>query len=211
MSSTLNSRTLYNGESMAACNAHPRATLSSWFMVVESALPPKISEHSPFTQGTLDPPPTISTESICSSDKPDAEIADSSTARARSMAGAHIRSKSSRVIWPERSASSMRQSQVIPASLLADRIFFVFCTASSSLNFAFLLHKGSQPSFALNCEANSRIKHSSNSRPPTLSDFSQTTVSFPRTNRTTDTEKRECPMEQKATVIGFSGSKSFDR
>mmetsp|Transcript_85045 Transcript_85045/g.245926 ORF Transcript_85045/g.245926 Transcript_85045/m.245926 type:complete len:234 (+) Transcript_85045:1322-2023(+) len=209
-SSTWKSRTLYNGDSIAACNAQPRATLSSEFMVVESSLPPKHSEHKFFTHGTLELPPTISTESTCSGDSPDAAMADSNTARARAIAGAHIRSKSSRVTWPDKSSSSIKHSQVIPASVLADNIFFVFVTESSSLNDALLLLKGSQPTFALNWAANSRIKHSSKSRPPTLSDRSQTTRRRPRQNWTIETEKIELPIEQNATVMGFSGSKSFD-
>mmetsp|Transcript_104148 Transcript_104148/g.301290 ORF Transcript_104148/g.301290 Transcript_104148/m.301290 type:complete len:263 (+) Transcript_104148:1466-2254(+) len=214
LSSTLKSRTLYNGDSMAACKAQPRATDSSWFIVVDKGLPSNASEQTCFTQGTREPPPMISTESISLTGTPaaaQAALTSSKTFTTLFLAGSHIFSNSSRVMLLAKSSSSMRHSTVKGASELAERTFFVFMTASSSLKDDFLLDNGLQPCFFSNCAANSRIKHSSNSRPPTLSDFSQTTVSFPRTNRTTDTEKRECPMEQKATVIGFSGSKSFDR
>mmetsp|Transcript_83732 Transcript_83732/g.211104 ORF Transcript_83732/g.211104 Transcript_83732/m.211104 type:complete len:240 (+) Transcript_83732:1703-2422(+) len=211
VSSTLKSRTLYKGDKIAACKAQPRATLSSWFIVVERSLPPKASEHTLFTQGTREPPPTISTESICSKVRPEAAMAACKTFVTLSIAGLHISSKSALVILLAKSSSSIRHSQLTPASLLADKIFFVLDTASSSLKEAFLLLKGSHPTFFLNCEANSRIKHSSNSRPPTLSDLSTTTFNLPRTNWTIETEKMLTPIEQNATVIGFSGSKSFER
>mmetsp|Transcript_45689 Transcript_45689/g.133023 ORF Transcript_45689/g.133023 Transcript_45689/m.133023 type:complete len:219 (-) Transcript_45689:643-1299(-) len=210
-SSTLKSRTLYRGDRIAAWSAQPRATDSSWFMVVEIALPPKASEQTCLTHGTREPPPTISTESILSTGMPDAAFASSNTLLTRSMAGAHIASKSARVIVLAKSWSSIKHSHVMGASEFADKTFFVFNTASSSLNAAFLLVNGSQPCFFLNCAANTRMRHSSSSRPPTLSERSQTTVSLPRTKRTIETEKMEMPMEQKATVIGTSGSKSFDR
>mmetsp|Transcript_77890 Transcript_77890/g.225275 ORF Transcript_77890/g.225275 Transcript_77890/m.225275 type:complete len:240 (+) Transcript_77890:1521-2240(+) len=209
-SSTLKSRTLYKGERIAACNAQPRATLSSWFIVVDNCLPPRTSEQSFFTQGTRELPPTISTESICSGVNFDAAKADSNTAFTLAMAGAHIDSKSSRVIWLAKSASSIKHSTLTGASEFADKIFLVFMTASSSLKADFLLLSGSQPFFFSNCAAKARMRHSSSSRPPTLSDFSQTTVNLPRTNCTTVTENNEWPMEQKATVMGLSGSKSFD-
>ena len=54
--------------------------------------------------------------------------------------------------------------------------------------------------FFWNCAANSRIKHSSMSRPPTRSEVSLSTCSLPRTNWTMLTEKMECPMEQNLEV-----------
>mmetsp|Transcript_110444 Transcript_110444/g.216589 ORF Transcript_110444/g.216589 Transcript_110444/m.216589 type:complete len:259 (+) Transcript_110444:160-936(+) len=210
LSSTLKSRTLYSGDSMAACRAQPRATASSWFIVVD-VLPPKASPQTCLTQGTREPPPTSSTESIWSTGMPHAAFASSRTLITLSLAGPHILSSSSRVMLLAKSASSIKHSHVMAASLLAERIFLVFITASSSLNEDFLFVKGSQPFFLANCAANSRIKHSSSSRPPTLSDFSHTTVSLPRTNWTIETENVEMPMEQKATVMGFSGSKSLER
>mmetsp|Transcript_73752 Transcript_73752/g.240195 ORF Transcript_73752/g.240195 Transcript_73752/m.240195 type:complete len:223 (+) Transcript_73752:1787-2455(+) len=215
VSSTLKSRTLYKGDKIAACRAQPRATLSSWFMVVDSSfspsLQPKASAQSFFTQGTREPPPTISTTSICSIVKPEAARAASRTAFVLTMAGSHILSRSSRFIRLAKSCSSMRHSTLTGASVFAERTFFVFMTASSNLKAAFLLVRGSQPCFFLNCSENARIKHSSNARPPTLSDFSQITFNFPRMNWTMETLKREFPIEQKATVSGFSTSKSLER
>mmetsp|Transcript_136543 Transcript_136543/g.345761 ORF Transcript_136543/g.345761 Transcript_136543/m.345761 type:complete len:213 (-) Transcript_136543:866-1504(-) len=126
MSFTWKSRTLYNGDKIAACRAQPRETLSSWFIVVERSLPPNASEHSCFTHGTREPPPTISTESICSGVMPEAAKAASKTAFAFSIAGLHISSKSARVIWLAKSSSSIRHSQLMGASEFAERTFFVF-------------------------------------------------------------------------------------
>mmetsp|Transcript_27459 Transcript_27459/g.78901 ORF Transcript_27459/g.78901 Transcript_27459/m.78901 type:complete len:259 (+) Transcript_27459:1542-2318(+) len=210
-SSTLKSRTLYRGDRIAACSAQPLATLSSWFMVVERSLPPKASEQICLTHGTREAPPTISTQSIDSSGTLESVITLLRTSLALLMAGSHIFSKSARLMVLEKSSSSIKHSTVQPASLFAERIFFVLVTASSSLKADFLLESGSQPVFFLNCSANSRMRHSSMSRPPTSSDLSATTVSFPRTNCTIETEKSAWPIEQNATVMGFSGSKSFDR
>mmetsp|Transcript_56972 Transcript_56972/g.148314 ORF Transcript_56972/g.148314 Transcript_56972/m.148314 type:complete len:213 (-) Transcript_56972:249-887(-) len=126
MSCTWKSRTLYSGDKIAAWRAQPRATLSSWFIVVERSLPPNASEHSCFTHGTREPPPTISTESICSGVMPEAAKAASKTAFAFSIAGLHISSKSARVIWLAKSSSSIRHSQLMGASEFAERTFFVF-------------------------------------------------------------------------------------
>mmetsp|Transcript_62617 Transcript_62617/g.193911 ORF Transcript_62617/g.193911 Transcript_62617/m.193911 type:complete len:259 (-) Transcript_62617:617-1393(-) len=210
-SSTLKSRTLYRGDKIAACRAQPLATLSSWFIVVERSFPPKASEQTRLTQGTRDAPPTTSTESISSTGTFDSAITAARSALALAIAGSHIFSKSARVMVLEKSSSSIKHSTAQPASLFAERIFFVLVTASSSLNAAFLLVRGSHPVFFLNCAANSRMRHSSMSRPPMSSDLSQTTLSLPRTNCTMDTEKRAWPIEQNATVIGLSGSKSFER
>mmetsp|Transcript_97058 Transcript_97058/g.225001 ORF Transcript_97058/g.225001 Transcript_97058/m.225001 type:complete len:219 (+) Transcript_97058:1066-1722(+) len=210
-SRTSKSRTLYRGERMAAISAQPRATLSSAFMVVESSLLPKAAEHISLTQGTRLAPPTISTKSIWSKGRPQDSLAASSTFLTLAIIGLHMSRKRSRVMLEPKSSSSMRHSQLMPASLFAERIFFVFVTASSSLKEAFLLERGSAPTFFLNCAANSRMRHSSISRPPTLSDFSHTTVSLPFTNCTTDTEKMDWPMLQKTTVHGLSASNSFER
>mmetsp|Transcript_20115 Transcript_20115/g.62863 ORF Transcript_20115/g.62863 Transcript_20115/m.62863 type:complete len:219 (-) Transcript_20115:651-1307(-) len=207
---TSKSRTLYRGDRIAACRAQPRATASSAFMVVDSSLPPKAAEHISFTHGTRLDPPTISTKSMDSTGMPLASLTASSTACTLAIMGLHMSRKTSRVMLEPKSSSSMRHSQLMPASLFAERIFLVFVTASSSLKDAFLFESGSQPTFFLNCAANSRMRHSSMSRPPTLSDFSQITVSLPLTNCTTDTEKIVWPMLQKATVHGFSASKSLD-
>ena len=56
--------------------------------------------------------------------------------------------------------------------------------------------------FFWNCAANSRIKHSSMSRPPTRSEVSLSTRSLPRTNSTMLTEKIEWPMEQNLQLMG---------
>mmetsp|Transcript_90734 Transcript_90734/g.282654 ORF Transcript_90734/g.282654 Transcript_90734/m.282654 type:complete len:219 (+) Transcript_90734:1097-1753(+) len=210
-SRTSKSRTLYRGDRMAACNAQPLATASSAFMVVESSLPPKAAEHISLTQGTRLAPPTISTKSMLSIGMPAASFAESRTFCTLSIIGLHISRKRSLVMLEPKSSSSMRHSTLMPASAFAERIFLVFMTASSSLKLAFLLERGSQPTFFLNCAANSRMRHSSMSRPPTLSDLSATTDSLPLKNWTTETEKRVWPMQQKATVHGFSASNSFDR
>mmetsp|Transcript_37516 Transcript_37516/g.86616 ORF Transcript_37516/g.86616 Transcript_37516/m.86616 type:complete len:262 (-) Transcript_37516:595-1380(-) len=213
-STTVKSRTLYSGESIAACSAHPRATDSSAFMVVDSSLPPKALEQNSLTQGTREAPPIISTKSICSIPMPAAAaaaLAPSRTAETLSIMGLHISRKTSRVIVEPKSSSSIRHSTESCASMFAERIFLVFVTASSSLKEAFLLLRGSQPTFFLNCAANSRMRHSFIVLPPTLSAFSQMTVSLPRMNCTTDTENMLCPMLQNATVHGFSASKSFER
>lgn len=55
------------------------------------------------------------------------------------------------------------------------------------------------------------MRHSSMSRPPVFSERSQSTCSRPLKNCTMDTEKMTWPTLQKATVQGFSGSKSLDR
>mmetsp|Transcript_58896 Transcript_58896/g.167610 ORF Transcript_58896/g.167610 Transcript_58896/m.167610 type:complete len:458 (-) Transcript_58896:642-2015(-) len=211
VSSTLNSRALNSGERMAACSVQPRATHSSAFMVVESSLPPKACEHISLTHGTREQPPHISTKSTALTGRPLAALAASSTSLTFFIIGLHMSRNFSRSIWLLKSSSSIRHSQLTPASELAERIFFVFVTASSSLKDAFLLESGSQPTCFLNCAANSRIKHSSMSRPPTLSDFSHRHVSLPRVNWKTDTEKIVWPMLQNATVMGFSGSKSLER
>jgi len=67
-------------------------------------------------------------------------------------------------------------------SEFADKIFFVFVTASSNLNKAFLFDNTSHPVFFLNCSENTLNKHSSMSRPPTFADFSHKMVSLPFTN-----------------------------
>mmetsp|Transcript_15275 Transcript_15275/g.45757 ORF Transcript_15275/g.45757 Transcript_15275/m.45757 type:complete len:219 (-) Transcript_15275:632-1288(-) len=210
-SRTSKSRTLYRGERMAAWRAQPRATLSSAFMVVERSLPPKAAEHISLTQGTRQAPPTISTKSMDSNGMPHAALASSRTFCTLAIIGLHISRKTSLVMLEPKSSSSMRHSTLMPASAFAERIFLVFVTESSNLKLAFLLESGSQPTFFLNCAANSLMRHSSMSRPPTLSDFSVTTVSLPFTNCTRETEKIDWPMLQKATVQGFSASKSFDR
>mmetsp|Transcript_48044 Transcript_48044/g.112455 ORF Transcript_48044/g.112455 Transcript_48044/m.112455 type:complete len:242 (-) Transcript_48044:668-1393(-) len=191
MSTTVKSRTLYSGDSIAACRAQPRATDSSAFIVVDSSLPPKAFEQNSFTQGTREAPPIISTKSICSVEIPAAAaaaFAPSSTAETLSIIGWHISRKTSRVMVEPKSSSSMRHSTESCASMFAERIFLVLVTASSSLKAAFLLVSGLQPTFFSNCRANSRIRHSVIVLPPTLSAFSQMTVSFPLTNCTMETE-----------------------
>mmetsp|Transcript_27465 Transcript_27465/g.78917 ORF Transcript_27465/g.78917 Transcript_27465/m.78917 type:complete len:219 (-) Transcript_27465:638-1294(-) len=210
-SRTSKSRTLYRGDRMAACKAQPRATASSAFMVVESSFPPNAAEHISLTHGTLELPPIISTKSMDSSGMPAASLAESSTFWTLAIIGLHISRKRSLVMLEPKSSSSMRHSTLMPASALADRIFLVFVTESSSLKLAFFWDRGSQPTFFLNCAANSLMRHSSMSLPPTLSDLSAITVSLPFTNCTMETEKSERPMPQMATVQGFSASKSFDR
>ena len=66
----------------------------------------------------------------------------------------------------------------------------------------FRRNPGMSAAFFWNCDANSRIKHSSMSRPPTRSEVSLSTRSLPRTNWTILTEKMECPMEQNLAVSG---------
>mmetsp|Transcript_47806 Transcript_47806/g.86147 ORF Transcript_47806/g.86147 Transcript_47806/m.86147 type:complete len:217 (-) Transcript_47806:413-1063(-) len=138
--------------------------------------------------------------------KPLPVLAASSTSLTFCIIGLHIARKLSRSMLLLKSSSSMRHSQETAASEFAERTFLVFPTASSSLKHAFLLERTSQPVFFLNCSANARIRHSSMSRPPTLSDRSQSTVSFPLMNCTMDTVKRAWPIWQKATVEGFSAS-----
>merc|ERR1719265_2517389 len=150
--------------------------------------PTNASRIMVFTQGTREPPPTISTKPTSSTETPLASFADSRTARTRSIIGWHMLAKSARLIMLAKSSSSMRHSTFTGASLFADKTFLVFVTASSSLSRAFLLDRTSQPTFFLNCAANSRIRHSSISRPPTLSDRSQRTDSLPLTNWTNETE-----------------------
>mmetsp|Transcript_24514 Transcript_24514/g.70414 ORF Transcript_24514/g.70414 Transcript_24514/m.70414 type:complete len:256 (+) Transcript_24514:1130-1897(+) len=211
VSSTLNSRTLYSFERIAACRAQPRATHSSAFMVVESSLPPKALEHISLNHGTREAPPQISTASMEETGMPLAALAASSTSLTLFIMGLHMSSKSARVTLLPKSWSSMRHSQERLDSEFAERIFLVFVTASSILKRAFLLDMMSQPVFFWNCLAKLRMRHSSMFRPPTLSERSQTTDSRPRTNCTMATEKLAWPSWQKATVMGFSGSKLLVR
>mmetsp|Transcript_76381 Transcript_76381/g.196710 ORF Transcript_76381/g.196710 Transcript_76381/m.196710 type:complete len:258 (+) Transcript_76381:990-1763(+) len=194
VSSTVKSRTLYRFDRRAACSVHPRATHSSAFMVVDSSLPPKALEHISLSQGTREAPPQISTWSMEDIARPHEDFAASSTASTLCIMGLHISRKSARSTLLPKSWSSMRHSQERLASELADRIFFVFMTASSSLKRAFLLDSTSQPVFFWNCAAKLRMRHSSMSRPPTLSDLSHKTVSLPFTNCTTATENTVWPI-----------------
>mmetsp|Transcript_28139 Transcript_28139/g.45180 ORF Transcript_28139/g.45180 Transcript_28139/m.45180 type:complete len:209 (-) Transcript_28139:791-1417(-) len=172
LSSTLNSRVLNSGERIAACKAHPLATHSSAFMVVESSFPPKAAEHMSLTHGTREAPPQISTASMADKGIPLPVLTLSSTSLTFCIMGLHISKKSARVIVLEKSWSSMRHSQETGASLFADRTFLVLPTASSNLKHAFLFPNTSQPVFFLNCSAKVRMRHSSISRPPTFDDFS---------------------------------------
>merc|ERR1712039_912467 len=61
LSLTANGLTLYAGESIAACRAHPLATHSSAFKVVDSSFSLKHFDIKFLNQGTRDAPPTIST------------------------------------------------------------------------------------------------------------------------------------------------------
>mmetsp|Transcript_62618 Transcript_62618/g.193917 ORF Transcript_62618/g.193917 Transcript_62618/m.193917 type:complete len:289 (+) Transcript_62618:1020-1886(+) len=211
VSSTLNSLTLYSFERIAAWRAHPRATHSSAFMVVESSLPPNALEHMSLTQGTREAPPQISTASMEETARPLAALAASSTSLTFFIMGLHISSKSERLMLLLKSSSSMRHSHERLDSEFAERIFLVFVTASSSLKSAFLLDRTSQPVFFWNCLAKVRMRHSSMSRPPTFWDLSQTTESWPRTNCTMATEKSAWPIWQNATVRGLSVLKLFVR
>mmetsp|Transcript_45087 Transcript_45087/g.96250 ORF Transcript_45087/g.96250 Transcript_45087/m.96250 type:complete len:247 (+) Transcript_45087:1130-1870(+) len=204
VSSTLNSRTLYSGERIAAIVVQPRATHSSAFMVVESSRP-KAFEHISLNHGTREAPPQTSTVSTLT--PPEAALAASRTSLTFFIIGLHISRKSSRLIWLPKSSSSMRHSQEMLASVFAERIFFVLVTASSSLNNAFLFDNTSHPVFFLNCAAKVLMRHSSMSLPPTLSHFSHKTVNLPRTYWTIATENTTWPIWQNATVCGFSGSK----
>mmetsp|Transcript_15400 Transcript_15400/g.46191 ORF Transcript_15400/g.46191 Transcript_15400/m.46191 type:complete len:260 (+) Transcript_15400:1235-2014(+) len=180
-------------------------------MVKESSLPPKALEHISLTQGTREAPPQTSTLWMDSTARPLAAFAASSTSSTFCIMGLHISRKSARFMLLLKSWSSMRHSQDMFASELAERIFFVLETASSSLKSAFLLDSTSQPVFFWNCSAKARMRHSSMSRPPTLSDFSHRTVSFPLTNCTMATENTVWPIWQKATVLGLAASNLAER
>mmetsp|Transcript_58464 Transcript_58464/g.153953 ORF Transcript_58464/g.153953 Transcript_58464/m.153953 type:complete len:260 (-) Transcript_58464:283-1062(-) len=180
-------------------------------MVVDSSLPPKALEHISLTQGTREAPPQISTESMDATARPHEAFALSSTSFTFCIMGLHISRKISRSMLLPKSWSSIMHSQETLASELEERTFFVFPTASSSLKRALLLDSTSQPVFFWNCSAKARIRHSSMSRPPTFSDFSHRTVSFPLTNCTIATENTVWPIWQKATVVCLTGSKLLER
>ena len=130
MSCTEKSRTRKTGDRIAQLKAQPRATASSWLSVNESPLPKNLLIRS-FRDGTRVHPPTISIESISSTFILASRRACSKGIVARSSSGWTSCSSSSRFIMPDTSMSFMRDSMLIGACALADKIFFIFSQAAA--------------------------------------------------------------------------------
>ena len=138
------------GESMAACRAHPLDTVSTEFSVLESSLFGYISLRISWMAGILVASPTSSTKSIFLSLRPDFSR-DSETHFLNLSKNGAINSSSSvllKCLW--KSSSSMRESQLISASLLDVSNFLIFSIESSILKRHLAFGLGSQPYFLLN-------------------------------------------------------------
>mmetsp|Transcript_21111 Transcript_21111/g.47627 ORF Transcript_21111/g.47627 Transcript_21111/m.47627 type:complete len:571 (+) Transcript_21111:1110-2822(+) len=220
-SKTWNSLTRKRVESKAACQAVPRATASSAFIVVCSPLfiaalligspaPMRMSASRSLTKPRRVVPPTISTVAMSAGGRPDSPRACMMGGTIRASSGSDASMKSARVRVRLKSISSMRHSQPIRASETPAglSVFLAFSAAASSFMRALGFSHGSPPCFALKASLIFRAMITSNSRPPRLRSWAAAlTESLPVWNAATVALKVPWPKSRNMQPWGFSASK----
>mmetsp|Transcript_57811 Transcript_57811/g.183310 ORF Transcript_57811/g.183310 Transcript_57811/m.183310 type:complete len:207 (+) Transcript_57811:1232-1852(+) len=168
MSCTSNSRTLKVGESIAHCRAQPRDTDSDALRVRPPSLP-NTEVMVVSTAGTREAEPTSSTEWMSSLERPESSRALARGFSTRSSTGLASSRNWSRSIWKETSLSSIRDSTLRGAEVLALRIFLSLSQAVRRRRDALWLLRTSILYFSLHASAKWSNSASSKSRPPTFS------------------------------------------
>mmetsp|Transcript_57813 Transcript_57813/g.183327 ORF Transcript_57813/g.183327 Transcript_57813/m.183327 type:complete len:218 (+) Transcript_57813:1232-1885(+) len=152
MSCTSNSRTLKVGESIAHCRAQPRDTDSDALRVRPPSLP-NTEVMVVSTAGTREAEPTSSTEWMSSLERPESSRALARGFSTRSSTGLASSRNWSRSIWKETSLSSIRDSTLRGAEVLALRIFLSLSQAVRRRRDALWLLRTSILYFSLHASA----------------------------------------------------------
>mmetsp|Transcript_4019 Transcript_4019/g.11229 ORF Transcript_4019/g.11229 Transcript_4019/m.11229 type:complete len:242 (+) Transcript_4019:1364-2089(+) len=207
-SCTSNSRTLNTGESMAHCRAQPRLTTSDAFSVRLGSLP-KNPVSALKMAGTRAPQPTSSTEARSSRVRPASVSTAWQGERMSCRRSEHMASKSSRVILPRTSLSSIKHSSATGASLLMDSTFLALVSSFLSLRDARAWVFTSILNLSLNSAAKCSKSFSSKFLPPSLwSHAWASTFSCPFLKATAQICSAQCPTSTKTTFSGLSSGRS---